>query len=95
MVGRPVRQTNLTGKPIEQMTIADEFGKSAEWYLTIRCAGSECGQLIAFQKAVYPGDRPNLRFAITGEPTVHCPHCGMLMRVRIGQIERRRIVLTQ
>jgi hypothetical protein len=29
----------------------------------------------SFQKAVYPGDRPNLRFAITGEPTVHYPHC--------------------
>jgi len=90
-----VRRTNVTGKPTEQMTIADDFGNGAEWYLTIRCARSECGQLIAFQKAVYPGDQPNLRFAITGEPTVHCPHCGMLMRVRISQIERRRIVLTQ
>jgi hypothetical protein len=83
------------GNRIEQITIADDFGNSAEWYLTIRCARSGCGQLIAFQKAVYPGDQPNLRFAITGEPTVDCPYCGMLMRVRIGQIERRRIVLTQ
>ena len=52
--------------PIEQMAIADDFGNGAEWYLTIRCARSECRQLIAFQKAVYPGDQPNLRFAITG-----------------------------
>jgi hypothetical protein len=81
-------------KRIEQMTIADEFGDSAEWYLTVRCASAECGQLIAFQKAVYQGDQPNLRFAVTGEPTVHCPHCRMLVRVRGNQIERRRIVLT-
>ena len=90
-----MRQTNLTGKRIEQITIADDFGNSAEWYLTIRCARSECGQLIAFQKAVYPGDQPNLRFAISGEPTVHCPHCRMLTRIRMSQIERRRVVLTQ
>jgi hypothetical protein len=90
-----VRQTNLTRKRTEQITIADDFGNSAEWYLTIRCARLECGRLIAFQKAVYPGDRPNLRFAITGEPTVHCPHCGMLIRIRTGQIKRRRILVTQ
>jgi len=53
----------------------------------------ECGllQLIAFQKALYAGDQPNLRFAITGEPTVQCPHCRTPMRVRIDQIKRRRI----
>ena len=90
-----MRQTNLTRKRTEQITIADDFGNSAEWYLTIHCARLECGRLIAFQKAVYPGDRPNLRFAITGEPTVHCPHCGMLIRIRTGQIKRRRILVTQ
>jgi hypothetical protein len=90
-----MRQTNRTGKPIDQVAVAGKFGDGAEWYLTVRCASSKCGQLIAFQKAIYAGDQPNLRFAITGEPTVRCPHCGMPMRVRIDQIERRRIVVMQ
>jgi hypothetical protein len=42
-----VRRTNVTGEPTEQLTIADDFGNGAEWYLTIRCARSACGQLIA------------------------------------------------
>jgi hypothetical protein len=84
-----------TGKPIDQVALADDFGDTADWYLTVRCASSECKQLIAFQKALYPGDQPNLRFAINGEPTVHCPHCGKPMRVRVGQIERRRVVVMQ
>jgi hypothetical protein len=54
-----------------------------------------CRRLIAFQKAVYSGDRPNLRFAVIGEPSVNCPHCRMLVRIRVDQIERRRIVLTR
>jgi hypothetical protein len=90
-----MRQTNRTGKPIDQVAIADDFGDGAEWYLTVRCASSNCGQLIAFQKALYAGDQPNLRVAITGEPTVQCPHCRTSMRVRIDQIERRRIVVMQ
>ncbi len=77
------------------MPIVDDFGTTAEWYLTVRCASAVCGRLIAFQKATYPGDHPNLRLAITGEPSVHCPHCKMLMRFQVDQIERRRVVLTQ
>jgi len=73
-----VRQTNRIGKPINRALVADEFGDSAEWYLTVRCADSMCRRLIAFQKAVYLGDRPNLRFAVIGEPSVNCPHCRML-----------------
>jgi hypothetical protein len=84
-----------TGKLIDQVAVAGNFDDSADWYLTIRCASSDCKQLIAFQKAVYPGDQANLRFAINGEPTVHCPSCGKTMRVRVGQIERRRVVVTQ
>ena len=75
--------------------VADEFGDSAEWYLTVRCAGSTCRRLIAFQKAAYSGNQPSLRFAVIGEPSVNCPHCRMLVRIRVDQIERRRIVLTQ
>jgi hypothetical protein len=90
-----MRRTNRTGKSTDQVAVAGDFDDGAEWYLTVRCASSKCGWLIAFQKAVYAGDQPNLRFAITGEPTVHCPHCGTPMRVRIDQIERRRIVVMQ
>ncbi len=88
-------QTSRTGKPIDQKAIASDFGDSAEWYLTVRCATLQCGRLIAFQKAVYAGDRPNLRFGITGEPTVQCPHCRTPMRIKIDQIQRRRIVVIQ
>jgi hypothetical protein len=84
-----------TGKPIDPVTVAGDFGDSADWYLTVRCANTECKQLIAFQKAVFPGDQPNLGFAINGEPTVHCPHCGKAMRVRTDDIERRRIIVIQ
>jgi hypothetical protein len=84
-----------TRKPIDQAALAGDSGDSADWYLTVRCASTECKQLIAFQKAVYPGGRPNLCFAINGEPTVHCPHCGKQMRIRIDEIERRRIVVIQ
>jgi hypothetical protein len=54
-----------------------------------------CRRLIAFQKAVYSGEQPGLRFVVTGEPSVNCPHCGMRVRIRVDQIERRRIVLTR
>jgi hypothetical protein len=84
-----------TRKSIKKLAVADDSGDSADWYLTVRCASPECGRLIAFQKALYPGDRPNLRVAIHGEPTVHCPHCRKLMRVKIDQIERRRIIVVQ
>jgi len=75
--------------------IADQFSDRGEWYLTVRCTDSMCRRLIAFQKAVYSGDQPNLRFAVTGEPSVSCPHCGMRVPIRVDQIERRRVVLTQ
>jgi hypothetical protein len=90
-----MRQMSRTGKPIDQAAVADDFGDSAEWYLTVRCASPHCRRLIAFQKALYAGDQPNLRFAITGEPTVHCPHCRTPMRVRSDQIKRRRIIVMQ
>jgi DNA-directed RNA polymerase subunit RPC12/RpoP len=93
-VSQSMRQMSRTGEQINQAAVAD-FGDSAQWYLTVRCASSECRRLIAFQKALYAGDQPNLRFAITGEPTVRCPHCGTRMRVRIDQIKRRRIVVMQ
>jgi hypothetical protein len=83
------------GKPMDRVAGAGDFGDSADWYLTVRCASSKCRQVIAFQKTLYPGDQPNLRFAINGEPTVRCPHCGKIMRVKIDQIERRRIVVMQ
>jgi len=79
------------GKRNDPITAADPFG---EWYLTVRCPSVECGELIAFQKTVYRGNQLNLRFALTGEPTVHCPRCGMLTPIHVDQIERRRIVLT-
>jgi hypothetical protein len=75
--------------------VTDQFGDGAEWYLTVRCADSMCRRLIAFQKAVYSGYQPDLRFAVIGEPSVNCPHCRMTVRIRVDQIERRRIVLTQ
>ena len=81
--------------PINRALVADEFGDGAEWYLTVRCAGSMCRRLIAFQKSVSSGDQPNPRFAVIGEPSVTCPHCRMLVRIRVDQIERRRIVLTR
>ena len=90
-----MRQTSRIGKLINRAMVANECGDGAEWYLTVRCADSMCRRLIAFQKAVYSGDQPNLRFAVTGEPSVNCPHCRMLVRIRVDQIERRRILLTQ
>jgi hypothetical protein len=90
-----MRHTKRRGKPIDRAAVFGDFGDDGEWYLTVRCASSTCRQLIAFQKALYPGDLPNLRIAIAGEPTVHCPHCRMLMRVKIDEIERRRIVVMQ
>ena len=90
-----MRPVNRTGKPIDHAAVAGDFGDIAEWYLTVRCASSQCRRLIAFQKALYAGDQPNLRFAVTGEPTVQCPHCGTPTRVKCDQIKRRRIVVMQ
>ena len=70
------------------------FGTIAEWYLTVRCTNAACGRLIAFQKARYPGDDASVRFAVTGLPSVNCPHCKRLVRFRRDQIERRQVLLT-
>jgi hypothetical protein len=39
-------------------------------------------------------DHPDLRIAITGSPSVVCPHCKVATRFRHDQIERRQVVLT-
>jgi hypothetical protein len=65
-----------------------------EWYLTVRCTNTACTRLIAFQKAIYRGNHLNLQLAVTGEPSVDCPYCGTRVRFSIGQIERRKVVLS-
>ena len=40
-------------------------------------------------------DAANLRLAVTGTPSVNCPHCQTLVRFRLDQIERRQVTLTQ
>jgi hypothetical protein len=65
------------------------------WYLTVRCANAACGRLIAFQKSVSQSDDPELRIAITGKPSIDCPHCKITTRFRRAQIERRQVILTQ
>jgi hypothetical protein len=67
----------------------------AEWYLTVRCTNPACARRIAFQKARYRGDAPNLRLAVIGTPSVNCPHCQTRVRFRLDQIERRHVTLTQ
>jgi hypothetical protein len=68
----------------------DALGAAAEWYLTVRCANPTCARLIAFQKSVDPGNRPDLRIAVAGKPCVVCPHCKAATRFRRDQIERRQ-----
>jgi hypothetical protein len=63
--------------------------------LTVRCTNPACAQRIAFQKARYPGDSSNLRLAISGAPSVDCPHCRTVVRFQVEQIERRRVTLAQ
>jgi RNase P subunit RPR2 len=72
----------------------NELGTAEEWYLTVRCKNAACTRLIAFQKAAHCGNRSDLRLAITGEPSVDCPYCGTRMRFSIGQIERRKVMLS-
>jgi hypothetical protein len=62
--------------------------------LTVRCTNPTCGRLIAFQKARFPGDDANLRLAVSGAPSVDCPHCRKLVRFQLDQIERRQVMLT-
>lgn len=74
--------------------LSNEFLTTEEWYLTVRCKNAACTRLIAFQKAIYPGNNSNLRLAVIGEPSVDCPYCGTRVRFSIGQIERRKVVLS-
>jgi DNA-directed RNA polymerase subunit RPC12/RpoP len=75
--------------------LRNDLSTTGEWYLTVRCKNAVCTRLIAFQKAIYRGNHSNLRFAITGEPSVDCPYCGTRVRFSIGQIERRKVMLSQ
>jgi hypothetical protein len=73
----------------------NDFGVTAEWYLTVRCANLTCARLIAFQKSVDQGDNPELQIAVAGKPSVVCPHCKVATRFCHDQIERRKVVLTR
>lgn len=81
------------GGTIRPTRTDDDLGVTAAWYLTVRCANLMCAQLIAFQKSVDQGDNPDLGIAITGNPSVVCPHCKLATRFRNDQIERRQVVL--
>ena len=65
-----------------------------DWYLTVRCTNPGCRRLIAFQKSEFTGANPNLRFRISGTPSVNCPHCMTLVRFGTDQIEHKRVVVT-
>jgi cold shock protein len=82
------------GGTIKPTRIDDTLDGTAEWYLTVRCTNPTCGRLIAFEKSADPVDRPELRIAVTGRPSVICPHCKAATRFRRDQIERRQVVLT-
>jgi hypothetical protein len=81
------------GGTISQTRTDDGLGATAEWYLTVRCADPKCARLIAFKKSVDPDGRPNLGIAITGNPSVICPHCKAATRFSRDEIERRQVVL--
>ena len=87
------RKVGMGGR-ISQAPARDGRGATAGWYLTVRCANSLCARLIAFQESVDPVGRPNLRIAITGRPSVVCPHCKAATRFSRSQIVRRQVVLT-
>jgi phage FluMu protein Com len=70
----------------------DNTAEPSQWYLTVRCTA--CTRLIAFQKARFPGSNPNLRIAVEGALSVHCPHCKSLVRFCPKQIERQNVILT-
>ena len=75
--------------------LSNEFITTEEWYLTVRCTNAAYTRLIAFQKAIYRGNYLNLRLAVTGEPSVDCPYCGTRVHFSIGQIERRKVMLSE
>jgi hypothetical protein len=87
-------EDNAQTNTIKSARTDDDLSATAEWYLTVRCANLTCARLIVFQKSVDPGDHPNLRIAITGKPSLLCPHCKTAARFRRDQIERRQAVLT-
>jgi hypothetical protein len=62
--------------------------------LTVRCTNPGCRLLIAFQKSPFAGNS-DFHGTVDGAPTVDCPHCKTLVRVRPDQINRRQVVLTQ
>ncbi len=78
----------------KQLSEINDHSPPAEWYLTVRCTNIACTRLIAFQKAVFRGNRSNLGLAVTGDPSVDCPYCGTRVRFRMEQIERRKVTLT-
>jgi hypothetical protein len=79
---------------VRQISTSDDLSTAEEWYLTVRCTNAACTQLIAFQKAIDCGNHSNLRLAVTGKPSVDCPYCGTRVRFSIGQIERRKVMLS-
>ena len=85
---------NRMANIVKPISTNDDLCSAEEWYLTVRCKNAACTRLIAFQKAIYRGNHLNLRLAITGEPSVDCPYCGTRVRFSIGQIERRKVVLS-
>ena len=80
---------------VKRIFTGDDLSAAEEWYLTVRCTNAACTRLIAFQKAIDRGNHSKLRLAIAGEPSVDCPYCGTRVRFSIGQIERRKVVLSQ
>lgn len=72
----------------------DDIGAAEEWYLTVRCTNSECGRLIAFQKAISRDSQLTFEVAVKGDPSVDCPSCGTRVRVSSDQIERRRVIVS-
>jgi hypothetical protein len=79
---------------VKPISTSDDLSPAEGWYLTVRCTNTACTRLIAFQKAIYRGDHSNLQLGVTGEPSVDCPYCGTRVRFSIGQIERRKVVLS-
>ena len=67
---------------------------TSDWYLTVRCTNVSCRGLIAFQKSEFRDYNPNLRFRVSGTPSVNCPHCKTLVRFGTEQIEHKRVVVS-
>jgi hypothetical protein len=89
-----LRRANRMANIVKPISTSDDLSTVEEWYLTVRCTNAACTRLIAFQKAIYRGNHLNLRLAISGEPSVDCPYCETRVRFSIGQIERRKVMLS-